>query len=173
MGRKPAIYDTVLSKPFLRWLPILLEKYPYIDKGIELREDTTFYMFFQNEELKQSFQNQLKEITVPSPDFHRILGLALGYPPKAVEFYVQCERDPSLRKFKVGMHYQGVPCNGSVYDLVENCNWLWEKYTFDGCSKEPLEVRIGYNMHKVEKGDIHRLRELQEIALARTSVINT
>lgn len=171
-GKKPALYDTLASKRFSKRLPTLNLRYPYIE-DLNLIPDSKFYLFFQDEESKQSFLSETKGVAVPSPDFHRILGMALGYPPKAVDFFVKCEQDRSMENLKIGMHYQGISCSGNVYDLIENCNWLWEKYTFDRCSKEPLEVRIGYNMHKVEKGDIQRLRELQEIALARTSLINT
>lgn len=67
------------------------------------------------------------------------------------------------------MHYQGVPCNGRAQDLIENCKWLWDRYTYEGCSSEPLEVRIGYHMHAVTHGDTHRLKELQQIAFAVSS----
>lgn len=169
MGFKSAIYDTILSSLMRDYLAELRKEYPYINKGIGLIPETTTYMFFQNEELKVSFEERVAGVKVDSYEFHRILGYALGYPPKAVDFFVRCLQEPGLEHYKVGMHYMGVSCNGSIDDLVENCHWLWDTYTIPDIRKL-LEVRIGYNFYSVDYKDVDRLRELQELALSTVAV---
>lgn len=68
-GYKPAYYDTILSNGFMKYLPTLVQKYPYLNQGVGLIEDTTTYMFFQNEDLKNSFQTQIKNITLDHQSF--------------------------------------------------------------------------------------------------------
>ncbi|SHF23515.1 hypothetical protein SAMN05444392_11170 [Seinonella peptonophila] len=168
-GYKPALYDTVMSKRFMGWLP-QLQEYPYIDEGINLIPDVKFYLFFQTENQKRDFQSKVSKFAVPSIEFHRLLGQTLGYPPKAVDFYIRCEQEPSLKPLKVGMHYQGVSCNGSVYDLIDNCNWLWDTYSSKDLPNEPLQVRIGYNMYSAGWGDIERIKEIQQIAFSELPI---
>lgn len=165
LGYKPAIYDTVLSQRFVEVLPTLKEKYPYMNKGIGLREDTTTYMFFQNQKLKAGFEEQLDNVGHKSPEFHKILGLALGYPPKAVEFFARLQmKDEEAKKLqpkRVGMHYMGIPCNGNVDDLVENCLWLWDTYTVPEVP-DTLKVRIETTFYDVQYKDIDTLVALQD-----------
>lgn len=166
LGYKPALLDTVLSEDFATMLPDLKRKYPYITEGIGLRDDVTTYMFFQTEEQKKSFQQQLEKVAPKSPEFHKILGLALGYPPKAVEFHSKLwsenEEAKQLELRKVGMHYYGITCNGNVDDLIENCLWLWDTYNFPDGPKDTLEVRIHTNFYPVEYKDVDTLKKLQE-----------
>jgi hypothetical protein len=65
------------------------------------------------------------------------LGLTLGFPPKAVEFYVTYyewqlhDRSAAVAYYfshKVGYRYAGVMCEGHIDDLIENAEWLWNRY---------------------------------------------
>ena len=94
---------------------------------------------------------------VGSPDFHKILGSALGYPPKAVKFFAESWGNNELAQLKVGMYYLGIGCSGNVEDLTENCLWLWKQYQI----KEKMKVRLDSNLIDVDYMDIEKLEHLK------------
>ncbi|MCH5584212.1 hypothetical protein MK805_04420 [Shimazuella sp. AN120528] len=165
-GYKPSYYNTELDEEFTKHLPELMKSYPYIDKGIELMDDVQYYLFFQNDDLKMEFEDKMKGVLVRSPEFHEILGNALGYPPKAVRFYGQAQRDTSLKKKKVGLHYASISCSSSIDDIVENAFWLWNTYFFEDSQQKSLKVRIDTKMHKVSYRDKETLIKLQDAFFA-------
>ncbi|MXQ55931.1 hypothetical protein [Shimazuella alba] len=160
-GYKPSYYNTELDEEFTKHLPELIKSYPYIDMGIELMDDVQYYLFFQNDVLKREFEERMEGVPIRSPEFHEILGHALGYPPKAVHFYVQAERDRSLKKKKVGIHYASISCSSSIDDIVDNAFWLWNTYSFQDATKEPLRIRIDTKMHEISYKDRETLIKLQ------------
>lgn len=101
----------------------------------------------------------MKGVPIRSPEFHEILGNALGYPPKAVRFYGQAVRNRSLKKKKVGIHFASISCSSSIDDIVENAFWLWNTYSFED---EPLKIRIDTKMHEVSYKDREKLVKLQD-----------
>ncbi|RAL22001.1 hypothetical protein [Thermoflavimicrobium daqui] len=160
-GHKPAIYENSLCPLFSKVLPDLLLKYPFINgDNIALNDEGETYLFFDNEELKESFENQLSDITKGSLEFHRLLGRTLGYPPKAVDFYIHKEVNSQLSQRSVGLYYMGVNCSSDVLDLDENCQWLWEHYP----SHEQLQIRIDSSFYKVDYCDFDRLHQLKRLA---------
>jgi hypothetical protein len=79
-------------------------------------------------------------IKLATPERHHILGIALGYPPKAVDFYTRYydwqlrEREAAKYWFfthKVGMKYHGIMFVGHIDDLEANARWLWDTYQID------------------------------------------
>jgi hypothetical protein len=85
-------------KSFTRHLPELIKSYPYIETGDRIKDYIQYYVFFQNDVLKREFEERMEGVSIRSPEFHEILGYALGNPPKAVHFYGQAERNKSLLK---------------------------------------------------------------------------
>ncbi|TCW40838.1 hypothetical protein EDC32_101487 [Laceyella sacchari] len=145
IGRKPALYGNTGSPTFMKNLH-LFEHYPCVTENIDIFDGEDFYLFFQNEELKETFLSKLRDVKPRSPEFHRLLGVTLGYPPLAAQFFAECHRleeekhiDEYERLFKqkVSFYYSGIRCNGHVNDLVENSVWLWERYYIED---EPFKV---------------------------------
>jgi hypothetical protein len=131
-GYKSAIYENSLCPQFRRFLPDLLANYPFISGNyIALNGEGETYLFFQNENLKGRFLKQLNGIDKNSLEFHRLLGHTLGYPPKAIDFFIKKELDQSLEKRSVGLYYMGVSCSSDIFDLEDYCRWLWDHYDFD------------------------------------------
>lgn len=111
-----------------------LEKYPYHQNY----ENAA--IFFQTESLKEQFLEQTEGLSLESPAYHKMLGLTLGFPPKAVEFYaqyyeMQLQDRPAANHYlfthKVGYRYAGIMCQGHIDDLVENAEWLWNRYNIN------------------------------------------
>jgi len=99
--------------------------------------DENAAIFFQNESLKRSFLQQTQHLDRQSPEYQRVLGQTLGFPPKAAHFYARYyewqlrNRSEALGYFfthKVGYRYAGIMCEGHIDDLVENAEWLWDQY---------------------------------------------
>jgi hypothetical protein len=163
-GLKPAIYRNSFDKQFVEKLPYLKEHYPYIShRKIALIPEAETYLFFQNERMKEDFLRKLNQISSPfSPDFHRLLGHTLGFPPKAVEYFAQTKMGTVeaelLNKRKVGMYYLGIGCSGDIYDLVENVHWLWDTYQIN----KEMEVRLGCSMITIPFGKTEMLERIKE-----------
>jgi hypothetical protein len=53
-------------------------------------------------------------------EYHKMFGQLLGYPPKAVDFYVRKCTDRSLAGVSIGLGYSGVRCVSDVreYHMV-------------------------------------------------------
>jgi hypothetical protein len=127
MGYKPACFENLdrLDSEILE----KLRRYPFH----QIYDNTV--IFFQNETLKDQFLQQTRNLSPKSPEFCRVLGLALGFPPKAVEFYVDYyrwqihDRKNALTYFfshKVGYRYIGIMFEGHIDDLFENAGWMWD-----------------------------------------------
>lgn len=110
-GVKPAYFtdsDTQLSK-----------KYPYtiLDNN---------YIFFQNEQMKKEFTDQIQATEKNSPEYHRIIGETLGYPPQAINFFVQCMENKELEKKRAYFNYAGINFTANVEQALEITYWLWK-----------------------------------------------
>lgn len=128
-GIKPACFENLdLLDPEIQ---AQLKRYPFHQNY----ENAA--IFFQNEALKEQFLQQTEGLSLDSPTYHKVLGLTLGFPPKAVEFYANYyewqlrDRTSAVHHYfthKVGYRYAGVMCEGHIDDLVENAEWLWNRY---------------------------------------------
>lgn len=136
-GIKPAIYvynEQQLSQDEqaeLDTYPSISVYPPLGDKGV---------MFFCNEELKESFLQEIRQVDLSSTDASAILGAFLGFPPKAVDFFTN--RDYHIRQHRatycIGVNYAGIQFAAHIDDLEDNINWLWDTYE----NKLPVWVSI-------------------------------
>ncbi|TCP64028.1 hypothetical protein [Baia soyae] len=158
-GLKPATYVNldILSQPEL--IPALKE-YP------SWNECENFWMFFRSEEQKENFLSNCK--CVDESSRHRLLGIELGFPPKAVDFYVKMssqydenpiETDRWYFANKVGVHYHGYHFASRIDDLEENIKWLWKTYQI----VDVAEVRFNkesYSIRYLSDSDLHKAVEV-------------
>ncbi|MBA4542904.1 hypothetical protein H1164_08315 [Thermoactinomyces daqus] len=160
-GLKPAIYRTTLESEFAKRLPFLVENFPYISsqetEKIVLIPGAETYVFFQDQEQKERFKKELEYTEANSPEFHRLLGITLGYPPLAVEFFVQAKLNPELEKRKVGMYHLGIGCSGDILDLIDNCRWLWDTYKLP----EKIDIRLGTEFVSIPYGQMEELERIK------------
>jgi hypothetical protein len=124
-------------------------------------DNIQYYLFFQNDVLKREFEERMEGVSIRSPEFHEILGHALGNPPKAVHFMDKLRGIKVFYKKKVGIHYDSISCSSSIDDFVDNAFWLWNTYSFQDATKEPLRIRIDTKMHEVSYKDRETLIKLQ------------
>jgi hypothetical protein len=155
-GMKPAFYGNTGSPTCMENI-YKLQQYPCITKGIDIFDGPEFFLFFQTEKMKAEFENQVQNIPPRSPAFHRLLGITLGYPPKAAAFYAACQENEQYYDYSIGIMYGGVRCVSHVDDLIENASWLWNRYTDD----IDLRIQTGGNHHPVDRYDLERLHEFQ------------
>lgn len=156
-GIKPSTYVNldILSRPEL--IPEL-QKYP------SWNECENFWLFFRSEEKKERFLNEYRNLNESGR--HRLLGLELGFPPKAVDFYVkqhdwyqkdQPKADEWFFSNKAGLHYHGIRFASHIDDLHDNVRWLWHTYKID----EPIEISVGSSsgmwIQYRNKSDIHNV----------------
>src|SRR5690606_22651176 len=78
-------YKPALCCGETRYAPELfnqLKQFPFI------RSHSSF-LFFQTEAQKERFLLERKTVAYDSPQYHQLLGETLGYPPQAIDFYIQ------------------------------------------------------------------------------------
>ncbi|RAL22562.1 hypothetical protein [Thermoflavimicrobium daqui] len=115
--------------------------------------------------------------TLTTQEFHRlqpwecqitVLGETLGYPPKAVSFYVnhwvnlQKDQDQERVNYAthhVGLKYCGINCSSSIVDFTDNIKWFWDTY------EQPIAIWVVVDMLKYDMGADFRIpyRDGQEL----------
>jgi hypothetical protein len=162
------IKKVVSSSPIWSKYEILKKQFPSVshDEFPLLEKDE--YLFFQTQELRDSIYNEILKpnchIKLQSPESARVFGTVLGYPPKAIEFFVsQPGEKKEDEKKKIGIRYCGVECAASLDDLVDDVSWLWEQYPYPDMDV----LCVSYEREHVDfpYGDIEYVRRMQQKAL--------
>ncbi|SHF20748.1 hypothetical protein SAMN05444392_11080 [Seinonella peptonophila] len=152
-------------------LPLLIETYSHIYEA-----DHNEYIFFQSNELKQDFASKTCKMQYISLDFEKELGKVLGFPDKAVEFFItkkQIKRTLGehsaeylkLKEKHIGLRYCGVQCAASIDDLIENVEWLWERYPYQEAIEDGTYVRVREERLRIPHGNTDQLEMIKELAL--------
>ncbi|MGX9706628.1 hypothetical protein [Laceyella tengchongensis] len=181
-GYKPAFLEIPHTKFTTEKLDLLLVKYPYVDeKAYDLLNGNAFYLFFQNQSVYARFQTEIEHIAFTKGEIDRLLGDILGFPPKAIDFYVRMmteKRNGNIDAFqrmknrKIGMIYCGCSFGSDVNDFVENALWLLEKYPYEEAKKDGMFVRIGLESRlSVPIGSYRELTEFHEYIMQQSSVV--
>ena len=168
-GMKPALYGNSKSLTFMENFH-LFAPYPCVTRNIDIFDGADFFLFFQDDELKENFLFNMRRVSPRSPEFHELLGVTLGYPPLAAKYYAQCirleqegrnqERE-KLDQFRVSIHYAGIRCTGHINDLTENAIWLWNRYE----DNEDLKIGIGTKFYPVPRDNLKELDRLIDLKL--------
>jgi hypothetical protein len=149
-GYKPAFLYSPQDDTYNNTDISKLDGHPFI--LVDIFHNRDHKLFFHTDKQKQSFVDRIGIIS-DSPEFHKELGLVLGYPPLAVDYYIK-----KTDKHKKCYVTYGFTCVSSIDDLIKNVMWLWEEYRI---SKE-LKIGYGtngrqYEVFKVGYQDINQL----------------
>lgn len=135
-GYKPALlYDTDSDQELRQ-----LKEFPFVQIWLYKKDQ---HLYFRSEQLKQDFINRTKELVPDSPGYHREIGLALGFPPKAVDFYITTllgkENDFDL--LRIGIEYCGICFVTSIDSLIEDVSFLWENVNIPSSERTHTAIR--------------------------------
>ena len=180
-GYKPAF----LEIPHERWktehMEYLLENYPYVsEKDYDLLSGRRFYLFFQNELIQSLFYAEVKRSTLSVKEADRILGTILGFPPKAVDFYVRMmeekrqgnlEEYKRMRDRKIGLIYCGCSFSSNIEDFEINALWLLDKYPYEEAKKDGMYIRLDGERIQVPIESYHQLEEFHEYIRQKSGAV--
>lgn len=146
-----------------------LVTYPCI-KGIRPHNKTSD-IYFQNEDLKRSFQLKIKGLDHNEPEFHRILGESLGFPPLAVDFFCRELKGLTDPKNRIGIEYNGINFIGSIDTLMDCVEWLWDRYPQQYFRERDLELIYGrpLNVFRVDYKNKDKLESAYSQIVKKTS----
>ncbi|RAL20824.1 hypothetical protein [Thermoflavimicrobium daqui] len=170
LGIKPALLANEMYERFDELLT-----FPHVTDFSPIRYSCTRrmnykgWLFFQTEEQKQEVLKKAEELGITSIDdieAERLLGHILGYPPKAVDTYLQRlklkQENQAERKRKeireVAMEYYGCVFMCYVEDILECAKWLWDTYPFS--ELDQLLIDHCGEKAKVEFRDFNGLNHL-------------
>jgi hypothetical protein len=180
-GYKPAFLEIPGTEFTTKKLDLLLAKYPYVDeKQYDVLNGNRFYLFFQDEVILEQFQEKINSISFTKEEIDCVLGTILGFPPKAINFYVQMWKEKirgNLKGFeqmqnrKIGIIYCGCCFVSDVTDFQENVLWLLEKYPYEEAKLDGMFIRIGDERIQVPIGDIRQIRDFHEYIMHHVGVV--
>jgi hypothetical protein len=157
-GLKPAYYDTVGSSSgpsLLKEIADLKARYPYVSRFHEVKngEKVEVLFFFQTEAQKESFLQDIEGLWFEHSEFHVALGRALGFPPLALQYWVDRGANLSLEQYHVSLWWWGSKCASHMKDLIRNVEWIWDNVPVTGdLIHIPIEVRYAKPTEETVRG---------------------
>jgi hypothetical protein len=181
-GYKPAFLEIPDTERTTAHLDLLLSNYPYVDETEhDLLNSNRFYLFFQDKSIYAQFQKEIKRIAFTKAEIDRLLGVILGFPPKAIDFYVRMmteKRNGNLEAFqrmknrKISMIYCGCSFGSDINDFETNVRWLLDKYPYEEAKEDGMFVRIGLEERlPVPVHNYRQLTEFHEYIMQQSSVV--
>lgn len=179
-GYKPAFIE-VPDGWETEHMEYLLKNYPYVsEKDYDLLFGrNNFYLFFQNELIKAWFHAEINRSEFSEKEVDRILGMVLGFPPRAVNYYVKMmdeKRNGNLAEFqrmksrKVSLIYCGLSFSSGIEDLEINALWLLERYPYEEARKDGMYIRLNGERIPVPIENPKQIAEFQQKILNNTLV---
>lgn len=157
LGMKPAYYGNKGCPTTMKHMD-KLKDYPCVTEGVDI-SDNDYFLFFQNDGLKQDFLDKFHDMKPRSPEFHELLGITIGYPPAAARFFARCQQNEQLYDYSLAIHYAGIRCVSHVDDLKENATWLWDRYI----EEENMRILVGTRFYPVQRYDTGGLKNIIQI----------
>lgn len=180
-GYKPAFLEIPHERWKTEYLEYLLENYLYVsEKEYDLLSGRRFYLFFQNELVQSQFYAEIKRSRLSEKEADRILGTILGFPPKAVDFYVRMmeekrkghlEEYQRMRERKIGLIYCGCSFSSDIEDLEINALWLLGKYPYEEAKKDGMYIRLDEEKIRVPIENYRKLSEFYDYILQKKGAV--
>jgi hypothetical protein len=141
-GYKPAL----LVEPKHKFFNLIPTNYPHLESYIE-QDD--IYIFFQTEELKNEYVKKVEGVSWGTYEFHKIIGEALGFPKKSVEFYARMRvledkighYPEEEEQTKVGVAWAGFFFSSHLDFVEQEVHWLFNTYQHEKAVGLPLYLR--------------------------------
>jgi hypothetical protein len=117
-GYKPALIYNPNANIIAPGIETIHAKFPHLTIHQE-------YMYFQNRKLRSAFKKAIKGLEFGSIEFQRVLGLALGFPPVAVEYFLAMIQNPELEEKRAYVNHHGLTFICNIDDIEEVATWLY------------------------------------------------
>ncbi|SHF22501.1 hypothetical protein SAMN05444392_11123 [Seinonella peptonophila] len=171
-GYKPAIQFETYSRHFNRVSDLPFPSY-------QLDEDLC--MFFQTEELKQTYLDRMNGVNENSYEEIYIMGTTLGFPEKSVDLYAKArvlEAKTGIypteeeKMYKIGVNWAGFEFAGFLNVLEPDIQWLWNTYNQSKAVEEPFYLWTEESSYiEVPLGDFERLEEVKVYIMKERGLI--
>lgn len=168
-GYKPSIIHDFSAENFH-----LFGEYPKIEDCLD------GCLIFQSEDQKQRYQLLTADVQEDSPEFHRIIGITLGYPEKSCDWYAKMKhfqlengfKADEEKRFKVLVHWAGFFFASNVEWVDREIEWIWKRYNHPQAIREPLFlIAVEREDHiPIEYDDLKAVKELQTQILESRSL---
>lgn len=159
-GYKPALliatshefFETVASTDFPRITPF--------------DDEEGSHIFFQTEEQKEDYQKRIKGVELRSYEFNMIVGEALGFPKKSIEYFsgMRALEDKighypeEERQTKIGVTWAGFFFSSHVDFVKDEVQWLFDTYKHEKAVGLSLYIRTSETGYiEIPYGDLNRL----------------
>jgi hypothetical protein len=159
-GYKPALliatshkfFETVASTDFPRITPF--------------DDEQGSHIFFQTEEQKVDYQKRIKGIELRSFEFNMIVGEALGFPMKSVEYFSKMRAledkigyySEEEEQTKVGVAWAGFFFSSHIDFVEKEVRWLFDTYQHEKAIGLPLYLRTSEDGYiEIPYGDFEKL----------------
>lgn len=179
-GYKPAFLEIPDTKWTTKHLEYLKENYHYVNENdYNLLDGRRFYLFFQNEIVKALFEAEINRSDFSAKEIDRILGTVLGFPTRAVDYYVKMmdeKRKGNLAEFqrmkdrKVGLIYCGLSFSSGIKDLEVNALWLLERYPYGEAREDGMYIRFNGERIPVPIEKPQQIAEFQKEIMRKITV---
>ncbi|RAL25705.1 hypothetical protein [Thermoflavimicrobium daqui] len=169
MGIKPALLTTERNERFNELLnyPSFTDFSP-VRFDYERKMHFKGWMFFQTNQQRLEVLKQIKEqgiISIKSLEARRLMGLILGYPPKAVDSFIRrlklkkenLEEHKEKESRVAIMEYCGCGFVCYIEDILECSKWLWQRYPYPELDQLMIKHEEEFN---IRFGDFHELNRL-------------
>ncbi|KPC71034.1 hypothetical protein ADL26_15780 [Thermoactinomyces vulgaris] len=175
-GFKPALLTNPHYQTYHAVESLKLASYPSV--GVRLHQMDQL-LYFQTEANKSRFLEQTHLLLPDSPAYHREVGLALGFPPRAVEYYVSVMHHEGVDECKVYLEYCGIGFVTSLDYMQEDILWLWQhvptashKFNTNVCYKirgqqKPCHLIICYGDLPALSSAYHTIKNMLEESSVR------
>jgi hypothetical protein len=165
VGYKPA----VITRPSFRHFSYMIEHFPYVDQGDSYQN----HIFFQEEWMKGQYIDEIQYISAEglNPDYARVIGKYLGYPPQSIDYYCRYLMSED-EKGKIGIYYAGINFSSHIDLLYNEIQWLQRTYRHPISMELPHYIRIGLtDVLLPNTDDTNRIEQHIQEALMKIPVI--
>jgi hypothetical protein len=138
-------------------------------------------MFFQNEELKTKYQEQIEGVEKDSYEEHLIVGLTLGFPRRSVEVFAKMreyenktgETSKEEEEYGVGIHWAGFGVQSHLEIVDQEIRWLWDTYNHPKSIDIPLDLwdKKYSSFVKIPYGNFTKLEETIQLFKERRAAL--
>ncbi|MXQ55824.1 hypothetical protein [Shimazuella alba] len=178
LGIKPAFLTSEHRKD-----AYLCKDYPFVSSGDFPAIPNGLVIFFQDEQQKQAYLSkyQAQLITTYGSEYHRCLGAMLGFPPLAIDYFIQQDElskkinaaKPAsdqlvdelimLKKNHATLDYCGIRFVFNIAEVGEIVDWMWNQY--GDVKMDVVEIQFIEQTFHIPFRDTEKFQQIQTTVL--------